>query len=161
MATQDGFHYVKGPCVNVLSKILSTATFKARVPVTLTTAGLVCEATGGSDVTAIYGISMHDAADSIYPQFCMVEVPTPDTVYVAKCATDASSSELSVGRGVDIEKSGNYFIIDEDSQATPMVTLVPRDGFDTLDSADSSVHFSWLGDKLGVFHSNASVNIFT
>jgi len=161
MATQDGFHYVKGPVRYVLSKIVSTATFKARVPVTLSTDGLVQEATGGSDVTAIYGISCHNAADSVYPQYCLVEVPTPDTVYVGKCATDASSSELSVGRSCDIAKSGNYFLVDEDSQASPMITLVPRDGFDTLDSTDSSVHFTWLGDKLGVFHSNASVNVFT
>lgn len=165
MAIQNGFQYVSGPRKFVLSQIASDATFRERVPLTLTLDGLVNQPTGlagqGSDVTAYYGISCHKAADSVYPGYALVEIPTPDTIYASKIATNAAASEVSVGHACDLVRSGNYFLPDEDSQVTPVVIFVPRDGYTTLDSADSSVYFSFLGNRLGVFHSNASTVIFS
>ena len=158
MAYPTGFSYVKGPRFNVLSKLSSTATFKARNPVTLSDDRTIIEA--GSDSSAIYGISQHDAADSIYAGYCLIEIPTEDTIYAGHVATDASASEVSVGRSCDIVKVLNHFNVDEDSQVTPMVTIVPRDGYSTLDSADSTVWFHFLESHLGVFSSDDSIVIF-
>jgi hypothetical protein len=158
MAFPNGFHYVSGPVKRVLSTVSSTATFRRGCPVTLSDDRTVIEA--DSDSTAIYGIACHDAADSIRAGTCLVEIPTNETVYAGKIGTAAAASEVSAGQSVAIEKSGNYFILNEDSQTTEMVTIVPRDDFSTLDSDDSTVFFQWNGDHLGVFNSNASIVIF-
>jgi hypothetical protein len=158
MAFPNGWSYVKGPIKYVLSTISSTCTVKARNPVTLSDDRTILEA--DSDSTAIYGIAAHDAADSIYAGKMLVEIPEATTVYAIKIGTSAAASEVSVGQSFDIEKSGNYLIGNEDSCGSPMVTVVPRDDFSTLDSADSTVFITILGDKLGVFGSNASVSIF-
>lgn len=158
MAYQDGWNYVSGPMRYVLSTVSSTATFVGRNPVTLSDDRTLIEA--DSDTTAFFGIAAHDAADSIYAGKCLIEVPTAQTVYAIKIGTSAAASEVSAGQSIDIEKSGNYLIGNEDSQTTPMVTIVPRDDGTTLDSADSSVFVNILGDKIGVFGSNASVSIF-
>ena len=158
MAYPDGFNYVSGPLRYVLSTVSSTATFVARVPVTLNDDRSVGEA--ASDTTALFGIAHHDAADSIYAGKCLIEVPTEQTVYAVKVQTGVATSALSIGQSYGIEKNGNYLRVDTDSQATPFVTLVPRDDGSTCDSADSTVFVTILGDKLGVFGSNASVNVF-
>jgi hypothetical protein len=61
---------------------------------------------------------------------------------------------------MDLEKSGNYLIGNEDSQTSPLVTIVPRGDGSTLDSADSTVYVHFLGNALSPFGSNASTNIF-
>lgn len=158
MAYPDGFNYVSGPLRYVLSTVSSTATFVARVPVTLNDDRSVGEA--ASDTTALYGVAHHNAADSIYAGKCLIEVPTGQTVYAVKVQTGVATSALSIGQSYGIEKSGNYLRVDTDSQATPFVTLVPRDDGSTCDSADSTVFVTFLGNKLGVFGSDASVNVF-
>jgi len=158
MAYQNGWTYVSGPIKYVLSTVSSTATFKGRNPVTLSDDRTLIEA--ASDTTAIFGIAAHDAANSIYAGKCLVEIPTADTVYAIKIGTGAAASELSAGQSMDIEKSANYLIGNEDSQTTPFVTIVPRDDGTTLDSADSTVWVHIHGNKLGVFSSNASISVF-
>ena len=158
MGYPAGFSYVKGPVSYVLSALSSTATVRARNPVTLSDDRTVIEA--ASDSTAIYGISAHNAADSIVAGYMLVEIPCPETVYATIMQTGVATSATSVGQSYGIEKSGNHFRIDTDSQTTVFLTIVPRDNFATVDSADSSVWVSWLGNVLGVFGSNASVNIF-
>ena len=54
----------------------------------------------------------------------------------------------------------NYIIGNEDSQATPMVVVVPRDDYSTIDSADSTVWVQILGNVLSPFMSNASEAAF-
>lgn len=158
MAYPDGFNYVSGPLRYVLSTVSSTATFVARVPVTLNDDRSVGEA--ASDTTALFGVAHHNAADSIYAGKCLIEIPTGQTVYAVKVQTGVATSALSIGQSYGIEKSGNYLRVDTDSQATPFVTLVPRDDGSTCDSADSTVFVTFLGNKLGVFGSDASVNVF-
>jgi hypothetical protein len=158
VAYPNGFNYVSGPLRYVLSTVSSTATFVARVPVTLNDDRSVGEA--ASDTTALFGVAHHNAADSIYAGKCLIEVPTEQTVYAVKVQTGVATSALSIGQSYGLEKSGNYLRVDTDSQATPFVTLVPRDDGSTCDSADSTVFVTILGDKLGVFGSNASVNVF-
>jgi hypothetical protein len=161
MTYPNGWTYVKGPIEYVLSTTSSTATFVARNPVTLTDDRTVFEA--DSDSTAIFGIAAHDAADSLpgnLSGMCLVEIPTADTIYAIKIGTAAAASEVSAGQSIDLEKSGNYIIGNEDSQTSPMVTIVPRGDGTTLDSADSTVYVHVLGDTLGVFSSQASIVIF-
>ena len=158
MAYPNGFTYISGPVKYVLSTLSSTCTVKARNPVTLSDDRSVIEA--ASDSTAIYGISAHDAANSIYPGMILIEIPEPETVYATKVQTGVAASELSVGQSHGIEKSGDYFRADVDSTQTNMLTIVPRGNFATHDSADSSIFVHWNGDFLGVFSSNASVGIF-
>jgi len=158
MAYPNGFNYVSGPLRYVLSNVSSTATFKARNPVTLSDDRSLIEA--DSDATAIFGIAAHDAANSVYAGKCLVEVPTQETVYATKVQTGVATSATSIGQSYGIEKSGNYLRVDTDSAATPFVTLVPRDDGSTVDSADSSVFVTFLGNKLGVFGSDASISIF-
>lgn len=161
MAYPNGFNYVSGPVKYVWSTVSSTATFRERVPVTLSDDRTVIEA--DSDSTAFYGVSANAAANSlggVLSGKALIEIPTADTIYAVKIGTSAAASEVSAGQSVDIEKSGNYFILNEDSQASPVMTIVPREDGTTLDSADSTVFCSFLGNKLGVFGSNASVSIF-
>lgn len=158
MAVLSGFQYVSGPMRHVLSTVSSTATFKAFNPVTLSDDRTLIEA--DSDTTAIFGIAQQDAANSIYANKCLVLVPENTTVFESKITTTAVASEISAGQSVNIEKFGDYLWPDEDSQSTPMVTIVPRDDGSTLDSANSSIRVVFLGNKIGVFGSNASVNIF-
>lgn len=156
MAYANGFTYIEGPVKYVLSTISSTCTVKGRNPVTLSDDRTVIEA--ASDTTAIYGIAAHDAANSVYAGKMLVEIPTADTLYAVKIATDASASEISIGQAIDIEKSGDYLIGNEDSQTSPMLVIVPRQDGTIVDSADSTVFVHWLGNVLGVYSSNASVS---
>lgn len=158
MGYQPGFTYVKGPVKYVLSTLSSTCTAVKGVPVTLSDDRTLIEA--ASDSTAIYGILAHNAADSIYNGRVLVEIPTPETVYANVIATNVAASALSVGQTWGITKSGNYLRMNPASDTTRMLTIVPRDDFSTHDSNDSSVFCSWLGNVLGVFSSNASVNVF-
>lgn len=162
MAYPNGFTYVSGPIAGrVLSTISSTATFRSNNPVTLSDDRTLIEA--DSDTTAIFGIALADAANSIAGALsgkCLVEIPTPQTVYAVKIQTGVAGSVISVGQSYGIEKSGNHMRLDTDSQATPMVTILGRQDGTVIDSADSSIHVTWLGNVLGVGGSNASVNIF-
>lgn len=158
MGYPTGFTYVKGPVKYVLSTLSSTCTVRARNPVTLSDDRTVIEA--DSDSSAIYGIAVHDAADSLPAGKILIEIPTADTVYANVIATNVVASALSVGQAWGITKSGNHLRMNPASDTTRMLTVVPRDDFSTCDSNDSSVFCSWLGNVLGVFSSNASVNIF-
>lgn len=161
MPYPDGWTYVSGPIKYVWSDVSSTATFIGRNPVTLSDDRTVIEA--ASDSTAIFGIAANSAADSlpgVGSGKVLVEVPTADTIYAIKIGTGAATSEVSAGQSFEIEKSGNFIIGNEDSQTTAMVTVVPRDDGTTLDSTDSTVFVNILGNRLGVFGSNASVSVF-
>lgn len=159
MAYLDGFTYVSGPRpVHVRSVLSSTCTVRARNLVTLSDDRTVIEA--ASDSTGIYGIAMHNAADSIYPGMIEVEIPTTQTVYATKVQTGVASSALSVGQSYGIEKSGNFLRLDTDSTGSRMLTIVPRGNFATCDSADSSVYVTIHGNVLGVFGSNSSFTVF-
>jgi hypothetical protein len=158
MAYQDGFTYVEGPIKYVRSTVSSTATFRGRNIVTLSDDRTLIEA--GSDTSLIFGIAGHDAAGSIYAGSCLVEIPTADTIYAVKIQTGVAASAVSAGQGYGIEKSGNYLRLDTDSQATPMLIIVPRQDGTTIDSADSSVFVHIAGDYLGVFSSHASTGPF-
>jgi hypothetical protein len=159
MGYQNGFTYVSGPMPKVvLSTISSVCTSKGRNPVTLDARGYVIEAT--SDTTAIYGIIQHNAVDSLYPGKCSVEMPDQRTVYAVKVQTGVAASLFTIGRSYNIEKSGDHMRLDTDSQTTPLITLSPRDNGAVIDSTDSSVFVTFLGNALGVWGSNASVNVF-
>lgn len=158
MGYPAGFTYVSGPVKYVLSTLSSTCTVRARNPVTLSDDRTVIEA--ASDTSFIYGISAHDAADSIVAGQILVEIPTPETVYAAIIQTAVATSATSVGQSYGIEKSGNHLRPDTDSAVSFLLTVVPRGNYATVDSADSSIFVSWLGDVLGVFSSNASVIAF-
>ena len=158
MAYPNGFSYVKGPVEFVLSTLSSTCTVRARNPVTVGGLGrTIIEAASTS--TTIYGIAVHDAADSIYPGKMLVEIPTPGTVYATKIQTGVATSLTSAGQAYGIEKSGNYLRLDADSAQTALIKIVPRGDYTTVDSTDSSVYVQFLGNALGVFHSNASVTL--
>lgn len=161
MAYLPGFNYVSGPMKYVMSTISSTATFQRGCPVTYSDDRTLIEA--DSDTTAILGIAAHNAANTLPGNLsgkALVLIPDAQTVFAVAIGTGAAASEVSAGQSVDIEKSGNNFILNEDSQASPFVTIVPREDGTTLDSADSTVYCTFLGNKLGVFGSNASVGIF-
>jgi len=162
MVFQDGWSYVKGPIKFVWSDISSTATFVARNPVTLSDDRTVIEA--ASDTTAIFGIANNNAVDSLPgPSLSgkvLIEIPTDETVYAIKIGTGAATSEVSIGQSFEIEKSGNFLIGNEDSQGTNMVIVVPRDDGSTLDSDDSTVFVTILGERIGVFGSHTSTTIF-
>ena len=158
MGYQDGFTYVSGPAPKViLSTVSSVCTGRARNPVTLDARGFVIDV--ASDATAIFGILQHNAADSLVNK-CYIEMPTQYTVYATKVQTGAATSIFSYGRGYAIEKSGNHFRLDTDSQLTPMLSLIPRDNGAMVDSDDSSVWVTWFADVLGVWGSTSSISIF-
>ena len=158
MAYPNGFTYVSGPVKYVLSTLSSTCTVRGRNPVTLSDDRTVIEA--ASDTSYIYGIAVHDAADSIVPGRILVEIPTAETVYASVIQTGVATSVTSVGQAFGLEKSGNYLRPDTDSAVSFMLAVVPRGNYATVDSADSSIFVSWLGNVLGVFGSNASVLAF-
>lgn len=160
MATSyaDGFSYVKGPFETFVSTISSTATFRKGAPLTLSDDRSLIEA--DSDSTALVGIAMHDAANSVYAGKALVQKILPNTIFATKIETDVASSLISAGQSYNIEKSGNNLRLDVDSQSTPMVTIVPREDGTTINSGDSSVWVTFLQDKIGLYASNASVSIF-
>lgn len=161
MAYPPGWNYVKGPIKYVYSTVSSTATFKARNPITFSNDRTLIEAT--SDTTALFGIAANDAANSlggVLAGKCLVEVPTADTIYAVKVQTGVATSATSAGQSYGIEKAGNHMRVDTDSQVTTMITIVPRDDGSTVDSADSTVFVNIHGDHLGVFGSNASISVF-
>lgn len=156
-----GFQYIQGTREIRRSAVSSTATFLEGNPVTLSDDRALIEV--DSDTTAIFGIAENDAANTlggVQSGLILVSIPYPDTVYVSQVQTGVASSVLSIGQSYGIEKAGDYFRVDTDSQATPFVTLVPRGDGSTIDSVDSSVYVSFLQNTIGVFASNASIVIF-
>ena len=160
MATSyaDGFSYVKGPFETFVSTISSTATFRKGAPVTYSDDRTLIEA--DSDTTAVVGIAMHDAANSVYAGKALVQKILPNTIFATKIETDVDASAISAGQSYGIEKSGNNLRLDVDSQATPFVTIVPREDGTIINSGDSSVWVTFLQDKVGMYASNASVSVF-
>lgn len=161
MAYQGGFTYVSGPVRHAWSTVSSTATFKARNPVTLSDDRTLIEA--ASDTTAIYGIACSDAADTlpgVLSGMVLVEIPEPETVYAVKIQTGVAGSAISLGQSYGIEKSGNFLRLDPDSQVTTMLTIVGDQLGNTINSTDSSVFCRWLGARLGIYSSAASTSVF-
>ena len=160
MAYLDGFNYVRGPVRYAWSDVSSTATFEALNPVTLSDDRTLIEAT--SDTTAIYGIAMNRAADSlpgVLTGKTLVQIPEPETIYATKIQTGVATSVISLGQSYGIEKNANHMRLDTDSQATTMVNIVGDDLGNTINSVDSSVFVRWLGDRL-IQSSAASITIF-
>ena len=97
MAYNNGFTYVRGKePQKVWSTVSSTATFRARVAVTLSDDRTLIEA--ASDSTAIFGIACNDASASlpgIGAGRCWVEIPEPETVYATKIQTGVAASAIS------------------------------------------------------------------
>ncbi len=162
MAYPDGFSYVEGPYNIRWSTVSSTATFRIRNPVTLLdTNRTVVEADSGT--TAIYGIAMSDAADSIGGPLAAkvpILVPTEMTVFATKVQTGVVAGGLEIGEALDIEKSGDFFRVDTDSASSARVVLVERGTSGAaIDSADSSVHVQFLKNSIYPFGSNASLRL--
>ena len=155
MAYPDGFTYISGPYDLRRFQVLSTATFKARNPVTVDGSKRIAEATAAS--TSIAGIAQNDAANSIYGNEILVLIPTEQTVFATKVQTGVAASALSANLAYNIEKSGDYLRVDTDSQASARCVIVPRGDASTINSADSSVHVVFLKDLLSPFASNASI----
>lgn len=159
MAYGNGFTYVSGPVRYVESTVSSTATFKARNPVTLSDDRTVIEA--ASDDTVIFGIACNDAANSFAGRTgkVLVEVPESDTVYAVKIQTGVVASAVSFGQGYNIEKSGDYLRLDTDSQVSAKLMIVGDQYGTTIRSDDSSVFVRWYPASL-VMSSAASVANF-
>ncbi len=162
MAYPDGFTYVEGPYNIRWSVVSSAATFRIRNPVVMADVSRALqEADSGS--TAIYGIALANAADSIGGPLaarCPVMVPTEQTVFATKVQTGVAASGLEIGETFDIEKSGNFFRVDTDSKSSARVVLVERGTSGAaIDSADSSVHVQFLRDAIYPFGSNASLRL--
>ena len=159
MAVQPGFTYVFGDRRYAYSTVSSTATFRARNPVTFDARGFLIEA--ASDSSAIYGIACNNAADSLagLPGKTLVEIPEPETIYLTTVQTGAATSLFSVGRAFAIEKSGNYFRLDSDSAATAYLVIAGDQYGNQVNSDDSSVQVRWLAERL-LMSSGASVPNF-
>lgn len=161
MAYPAGFTYVRGTRNTFWSTVSSTATFRAGNPVTYSDDRSLIEA--ASDTTAIVGIALHNAADSLgggRVNQCLVLIPASDTVFATLVQTGVATSATSVGQSYNLEKSGNFLRLDTDSQTSPRLVIVPRADGSTVDSEDSSVFVQFLMDFVAPFGSNASVNIF-
>ena len=162
MAYPDGFTYVEGPYNIRWSVVSSAATFRIRTPVVMADVSRALqEVDSGS--TAIYGIALANAADSIGGPLaarCPVMVPTEQTVFATKVQTGVAASGLEIGETFDIEKSGNFFRVDTDSKSSARVVLVERGTSGAaIDSADSSVHVQFLRNAIYPFGSNASLRL--
>ena len=142
MPFSDGFTYVSGPYEVRRFNVLSTATFKARAPVSIGGARTIQESTASNNYIA--GIAMNDAANSIYGSEILVMIPNEQTVFATICDTGLAASVLSAGFSYNFKKSGNNFRLDTASQATARVTIVPRGDGTTINSADSSVFVQFL-----------------
>jgi hypothetical protein len=158
---QGGFILHKGRAGDTFySTVSSTATFRKGCPVTFGLGRTLTEVE--SDTTAIVGIAMHDAADSLpgsYSGKCLVHKVLPNQTWVCKTATGLARSALSAGEALTLNKSGNYLVAT--SGGTRMVVVVPRDDGDTtVDSADSSIYVQFLQDVISPHASTASVNVF-
>lgn len=163
MATSyaDGFTWVKGPgcCPDTfLSNVSSTATFRKGAPVTRDARGYLIE--GASDMTALVGIAAHDAANSVYAGQSLVLKIRPGDVWATKIQTGVASSALTIGVSYGIEKSGNNLRMDPDSATTPFVTIVPREDGTVINSDDSSVWVTFIQDRVGLYTSTNTVDIF-
>lgn len=157
-----GFLYVEGPNNIRWSTVSSTATFKAGNPVALSDVGrALIEVDSGT--TAIYGIALSDAADSLGGQLdgkIPVLVPNDDTVFAARVQTGVAAGAMEVGEVFDIEKNGDYFRVDTDSKSSARVVLVERGTSGVAyDSADSSVHCQFLRNAVYPFGSHASLRL--
>jgi hypothetical protein len=166
MAFGPGFNYIQGKYELRWSLATSAQTIQAGNVVTLDAGRRVIIA--DSDSTAITGVAAANSANSLSNALSSkipVIVAYPDTVFAAPIQ-GAAASATSIGQSYNIEgylANGNlHHRVDTDSAATPMVTLVQR-GYDdnaVVDSAESVVYVQFLGDRLGMFNSNASVSIF-
>src|SRR5574341_1560486 len=158
---RGGFEYRSGPFECYLSTISSTATFRAGNPLTLSDDRTLIEA--ASDTTAVVGIALSNAADSLGGSLAgkaLVLKLLPGMVFETTVQTGVASSALSTAQSYGIEKSGNFLRIDPDSQATVLVSIVGYPDGTTVDSTNSSVMVQFLQNVVGLFASNASVNIF-
>lgn len=158
---EPGFVLLKGPRDTFYSTVSSTATFLKGVVVTYSDDRTLIEA--ASDSTAVVGVAMHDAADSLpgaYSGKCLVQKILPNQTWVCQAVTGLGASALSAGEAVGLSKSGNYLRVDS-SGATLHAVIVPRDdGATTCNSADSSIHVQFLADVCSPFASTQSISVF-
>ena len=164
MAYPDGFSYIEGPYNIRWSTVSSVATFRIRNPVVMEDVSrTINEADSGS--TAIYGIALANAADSIGGPLAgkvPILVPTAQTVFATKVQTGVAAAVLELGTTFAIEKSGNFFRLDSDvnSEASARLVLVERGtSASAIDSTDSSVYVQFLQDAIFPFGSNASLRL--
>lgn len=157
-STPEGFTYYRGPFETFMSTISSTATFRKGAPVTFSDDRSLIEA--NSDTTAVVGIAMHNAANSIYPGKALVQRILPGTQWLVKAETDLATSATSAGEGMGLIKSGNNFIVGDDSALTNHVTILTFDDGSTVRSSDSALCVAFNMDYVWGSASNASVNIF-
>ena len=155
MAYPLGFTYISGPYEIRRFNILSTATFKGRNPVQLGGARTVIEASVATS-PGIIGIAMNDAANSIYGSEILVLVPNQETVFATQVQTGVAASALSAGAAYNLEKAGDYWRVDTDSQASAKAVIVPRGDGTTVNSADSSVFIQFMANWLYPYSSTAS-----
>lgn len=155
MAFPLGFTYISGPYELRRFNILSTATFKGRNPVQLGGARTVIEASVTTS-PGIIGIAMNDAANSIYNGEILVMVPNQETVFATQVQTGVAASALSAGQAYNLEKAGDYWRVDTDSQASAKAVIVPRGDGTTINSADSSVFVQFMANWLYPYSSTAS-----
>src|SRR5262245_29787853 len=135
--------------------VASTATFKGRNPVMLSGARTVIEASVTTS-PGIIGIAQNDAANSVYGGEILVLIPNEQTVFATKVQTGVAASALSAGAAYNLEKAGDFFRVDTDSQASAKAVLVPRGDGTTINSVDSSVYVQFMKDWIYPFGSNAS-----
>ena len=167
MAYPDGFSYVEGPYNIRWSTVSRVAAFRIRNPVVMEDVARKINELADSRTTAIYGIAMSNAADSVGGQLAgkvPILVPTEQTVFATKVQTGVSAAVLELGTTFELEKSGNFFRINSDlnSTASARVVLVERGtSGSALDSTDSSVYVQFLRDAIFPFGSNASLRLQT
>lgn len=160
MAYVDGFTYIQGPFQIRKSTLSVGQTFKRGTPVTLSDDRTVIEV--ASDTSFVFGIAMHDAADSIggptQGTVAEIGVPTMETVFAVKVTGGVAASALSVGEALSMATASDAFrFVGARSAGSEHVVIVPRADGTTIDSDDSSVYVQFIGNVLGVFGSNTSV----
>lgn len=154
MAVQPGFRYVRGPFYVQDFTVTSADTFADGNPVSITGAGTVSEYSAVANF--ITGIALSDSSESIGGKVPVL-IPTTDTIFTSKVATDIATSELTAFATKDIEKSTDHWRMNEDSTVTKVVQLMPRgNGSADADSADSSVFVRFLPNILD-FQSGGTV----
>lgn len=160
-----GFQHIQGPGEVRWSNVSSTATFTYGAPVIMGLGRTVTEANAVSDDTTIFGIAQADAADSIGGPLAgkvPILIPTHKDVFAARVQTGVAGSALSAGLAYNIEKSGDNWRVDTDSQASARVQLVERGyGQDPHDSADSSVYCQFLAHAVGDVYASTSSGLLT
>ncbi len=159
-ASGKGFQVVEGPNTVRWSVVSSTASFDEGAPVALSDVGTrLIEVDSGT--TFVYGVALSASGVSLGGALVTripMTVPTAATVFEAPVPTAATAANLAIGSLHAVEtNAGIARLAASPSAASGQCILVER-GTSGLayDSAQSSVYCQFLGDKTGIFGSNAS-----